>query len=399
MSLTWGPRILLISKYFSGVINAYGAFQTYYELELLRDMSPASISWIGSIQAFCFFAIGVLIGPIYDAGHCYTLLVSGSFLIVFGFMMTSISYTYWQVFLAQGICIGIGTSCLSIPSIALVAMYFTTKRAWAMSIATLGSGLGSTTYPIIFQALQPRIGFSWTTRILGFISLAVSIFSIAVTRPRYAAQKMKDQGKARSFRAIVQQARLGEKTYLIYVAAIFFNNIGFYPPLYYLQSYALSHGGQGHQVTFYLLSILNSSSIPGRLAPSALSSRLGTVNTVILTYFLCAASVFYWTSASTIGGNIAFAVLYGFFSGGVVAFQPVVMTSITADWGSLGTRLGVLAIWKGVGSLIGPPIAGVILDTAGGYLGVQLFTGFIIMASVVFAIVLRLMLDRKNGIR
>ena len=61
--------------------------------------------------------------------------------------------------------------------------------------------------------------------------------------------------------------------------------------------------------------------------------------------------------------------------------------------------MGVLAIWKGVGSLIGPPIAGVILDTAGGYLGVQLFTGFIIMASVVFAIVLRLMLDRKNGIR
>ena len=141
MSLTWGPRILLISKYFSGVINAYGAFQTYYELELLRDISPSSISWTGSIQAFCFFAIGVLIGPIYDAGHCYTLLVSGSFLIVFGFMMTSISYTYWQVFLAQGICIGIGTSCLSIPSIALVAMYFTMKRAWAMSIATLGSGL------------------------------------------------------------------------------------------------------------------------------------------------------------------------------------------------------------------------------------------------------------------
>jgi MFS family permease len=156
---------------------------------------------------------------------------------------------------------------------------------------------------------------------------------------------------------------------------------------------------KGMALTGYLLAILNGSSIFGRLVPSAMAGKLGVVNTFIVIYFLSAVSVFYWISASNAAGNIAFAVLYGFFSGGVVAFQPVVLTYITEDLSYLGTRLGALSIMKGIGSLAGPPIAGAILQTPGGYLGVQLFTGFAILLSVVFAVALRSMLDLKQTMR
>jgi MFS family permease len=344
-------------------------------------------------------SIGVFIGPLYDAGYFRALLFAGSFLVTFGFMMTSISTTYWQVLLSQGICLGLGTSCLSIPSIALIPMYFTPpRRAWAMGIATMGSGLGATIYPILFQSLQPRIGFGWTTRILGFISFALCIFAIAVMRPRRKKiTNVQGLDKVRSIRSIIQEAKLTERRYLIYVVAIFFNNVGFFEPLFYLQSYAIKHGMEGQQVASYLLAILNASGLFGRLAPSAMAGHVGIMNTFIFICFMSSATVFYWISASNSAGNIAFAVLYGFFSGGVVAFAPVVLTSITDDLDYLGTRLGALSVLKGIGSLAGPPIAGAILQTSGGYLGVQLFTGFSIMLSASFSFFLRTTLGLGKG--
>jgi hypothetical protein len=45
-----------------GVTNTYGVFQTYYELDLLRNSNPSAISWIGSIQAFLLMLVGALTG-------------------------------------------------------------------------------------------------------------------------------------------------------------------------------------------------------------------------------------------------------------------------------------------------------------------------------------------------
>lgn len=105
-------------------------------------------------------AVGVFIGPLYDAGHCRALLLTGTIFVVLGFMLTSISTAYWSVFLAQGVLTGLGTSFLSIPSIAIVPPYFKpARRPLVMGTATLGSGLAATIYPIVFQSLQPAIGF------------------------------------------------------------------------------------------------------------------------------------------------------------------------------------------------------------------------------------------------
>ena len=65
-----------------GITNTYGVFQTYYELEVLRDSTPSAISWIGSIQAFLLMLVGALTGPVYDAGYFRELLWGGSFFLV-----------------------------------------------------------------------------------------------------------------------------------------------------------------------------------------------------------------------------------------------------------------------------------------------------------------------------
>jgi hypothetical protein len=125
-----------------GIINTFGVYQTYYESAILAAETPSTISWIGSVQAFLLMLVGALTGPVYDAGYFRELLAVGSFLVVFGHMMLSICTQYWQAFLAQAICIGLGTGCLFVPSVAILSTYFTTKVASAMGLAAAGSGMG-----------------------------------------------------------------------------------------------------------------------------------------------------------------------------------------------------------------------------------------------------------------
>jgi hypothetical protein len=63
-----------------GYANSFGVFQAYYIQNQLRDHSPDEISWIGSLQVFLVFAVGVLGGPIFDR---YGPWVSHSLLVFF----------------------------------------------------------------------------------------------------------------------------------------------------------------------------------------------------------------------------------------------------------------------------------------------------------------------------
>jgi MFS family permease len=69
----------------------FGNYQAYYELGELFKASSSDIAWIGSIQSFLVFAIGLFIGPFYDRGHLRPLLLIGIFGLVFGHMMLSLS--------------------------------------------------------------------------------------------------------------------------------------------------------------------------------------------------------------------------------------------------------------------------------------------------------------------
>lgn len=143
-------------------MNTFGVYQTYYESGELFQTSSTTISWIGSVQTFCLLFIGALTGPVFDAGYFRALLYAGSFLVVFGQMMLSLCTELWQVVLAQGICIGIGTGlrklqrapkvylsgllinriAVFVPSVAIISTYFSKKLALAMGFAASGSGSG-----------------------------------------------------------------------------------------------------------------------------------------------------------------------------------------------------------------------------------------------------------------
>lgn len=125
-----------------GWINTIAVFQNYYQSHQLAEYSPSTVAWIPSLETFMNFFLGPFVGAIFDRyGHRW-LLIIGTFLHVFGLMMTSISTEYYQFILAQGICSPIGVCMIFFPAMASITTWFFKKRAFAFGIVAAGSSLG-----------------------------------------------------------------------------------------------------------------------------------------------------------------------------------------------------------------------------------------------------------------
>ncbi|KAL9078028.1 MAG: hypothetical protein Q9157_003059 [Trypethelium eluteriae] len=357
-----------------GVVNMYGVYQTYYSVAILQSSSSSAISWIGSTQAFLLFLIGTLVGPIYDAGHVHILLVSGSSLTLLGVFMTSICKNYWELFLAQGVVTGAGFGCLFLPGVTIVSQYFSTRKAFATGIASLGSSIGGVIYPITFTQLQPRIGFGWATRVIGFILLITLILPLIVMRPlKYPPKR----------RSLLDIKALRDVPYVFFGLGILFGYMGIYVVFFYVQLYAMSNADMSPRLAFYLLAIINAGSSLGRILPNFAADKAGTLNMQIL--FASASSVLSLSllAIKSVNGVIAFCVLYGFFTGTFVSLPGPTVASLSPDMASLGGRMSMAFMSAGTGLLVGSPVAGAILSSNGGndWTMLQVWSGILLVLS------------------
>ena len=75
-------------------------------------------------EVFFMVAGGVFAGKVFDDYGPQILLLVGTFLHVFGLMMTSISNTYYQILLSQAVCSAIGASMVFYPAFNTVGLVF-----------------------------------------------------------------------------------------------------------------------------------------------------------------------------------------------------------------------------------------------------------------------------------
>lgn len=139
-----------------GYAASFGVFQNHYEATL--PQSPSDISWIGGFQVFCLLFISALSGRATDAGMARLVVGLGSVLVLLGTFMTSLATTYWEIFLAQGLCIGIGQGLMWLPSVTLISTYFVRLRVFAVTAAATGTSTGGIIFPAMIQYLAPKIG-------------------------------------------------------------------------------------------------------------------------------------------------------------------------------------------------------------------------------------------------
>ena len=372
-----------------GIVNTFGVYQTYYQTSLLADRSASDISWVGTFQAFLLVSFSLVAGPIFDRGHFRILLIVGTILTVFGIMMNSISKTYWQVFLSQGFCVGLGTGCLFLPSVAIVATYFTTKRALAIGLVASGGSIGSVIYPIVFHRLQPRIGFPWATRVLGFIALGTLTISILVLRTRLPPPKKR--------RAVLDPQAFKNVPFLLFSIGLFLAFAGLYIPIFYIIIFAEVRVHVNEDLSFYMLPILNAASVFGRIIPGLLADKYGSLELIVVCTLASALMGYIGIVIKSLGGLIVYSIIYGFLSGAVVSLPSAVVAMLVPDISLVGTWMGMSFFFAALGILIGNPIAGSIIDVGknrfgGGFV----FSGTLVMvAGVLFVLVKGWKIARK----
>ncbi|TVY60898.1 Aspyridones efflux protein apdF [Lachnellula suecica] len=337
-----------------GLINTFAVFQTYYESGALFTESSSNISWIGSIQCFLLQLTGIVAGPIYDRGHLRLLLLTGSLLVVFGYMMLSLCHEYWQAMLAQAICVGIGSGLLFTPTVSLLPTWFSSHLGLAVGIASSGSSLGGVIYPIVLYRLIGPIGFPWAVRTLAFIALGTFIIPVVVMKQRIKPPKL---------RAMIDWSAFTDAPYITFALALLIVFIGNSVLIFYISYYPVNNAFTNESLGFYMVAIFNAASVFGRIAPNALSDRIGVFNTFAPMALLLSITVFCMIAVKNTGGMVVEALITGFFSGVIVALPPVCFAMLTKNKAVIGTRIGQGFAIGGLGLLIGGPTAGAILGT------------------------------------
>lgn len=61
-----------------GVAASFGAMHELYAKEYLSDYSPSIIAWIGSVQIFMQYVLGLVSGRLMDTGRFRTVSIGGS---------------------------------------------------------------------------------------------------------------------------------------------------------------------------------------------------------------------------------------------------------------------------------------------------------------------------------
>jgi MFS family permease len=350
-----------------GYMLSFGIFQGYYTEEL--GFAPSEVSWIGTIQLFLNFFVGVFSGRAMDAGYYrYTLMVGLALQLVSAFT-TSVSTNYYQLLLSQGICYGLGNGLLFCPAVALVSTYFSGRhRALALSLVACGGATGGMVFPAIAQSLLPKIGFAWTQRVMGFVILTVAAIVLPFSRTRLKPQPNK---------MWVDKTALKELPFVLFTLGIFFNFWGLYFAFYYVRPFGRNILGISEKTSFDAILIINAFGIPGRIIPAILADRyFGSLDVIIPFTFISGFLLFIWIALHSPTGFFVWVGFYGFFSGGCQALFQSAAAKFSPNPNVRGVRIGMLCTLVSFACLSGGPIAGKLIENLDGkYLGAQLFGG------------------------
>ncbi|KAH9477434.1 MFS-type transporter pytF [Psilocybe cubensis] len=369
---------------------SFGTMENFYVQHYLPNSTPSSINWIGSLQLGFQSLVGVLVAGVFDSGHFRWLSLPGYVLFLLSLFMLSLAKEnmFYQVFLSQGVGLGLAIGIIYTPISSAVSQHFIERRGLAMGIITTGTALGGTFFSIVLEKfLNGPIGFAWGVRICGFISLACLALANMLIKTNYPPPEI-NSGSADTHIAqastppgpatTVQESGMPllrqlvrTPSYLVFIIFGFVGSLALYNPIFSIELFALREAHVSTSLGGYLLAILNTSSIFGRLFFNQMADWYGVFEVFIPCMAATAVSLYF----------------------------PAVL-SLDQDVSRSGLRLGLASVPVGLASLIGTPIAAALVGRDRWWAGC-VFTGVLELFGAFLLLIVFLMNSsvRRQGER
>ncbi len=352
--------LTVVATFFSsfvtlGTAYSFGAFFSAMAEEF--GSTRAATSVIFAITTFAFFWLSLITGRLADRWGPRPVLLFGACSLGVGLLATSFAGSLGVAYLTYGIGVGIAAATGYIPMVAAVGGWFLRQRATAVGLAVAGIGVGTGVMSPLSAALVDAHGWRTTYRayaVVGTLVLVLCVFLID-RPPGWAGP---------------QPARFGEALRSpvfrrLHVSALC-SGLALFVPFVFVGQYAKERG-VGSVAAAVLVGVLGAASVLARIGFGSAVRRFGSMRLYSSCFVLVSASFALWfVAGSAYPVMIAFVLVLGVGYGGFVALSTVVVAERMGVVG-LGSILGVFYTSQGLGGLIGPPVAGWVIDRTDGY--------------------------------
>lgn len=234
-----------------------------------------------------------------------------------GLIAASFAQKIWQLYLTQGVLVGFGIGCTFIPTMGVLAQWFSKRRSLVYGIAASGMGVGGLIFSFGARWLTRDLGLSWSLRITGVVSCLVNLLATGLIKSR--------NGQVLPSHDSFDTKLLCRYDVFLHLCFAFVSMLAHTVVLFSLSDFGHSIGlteGQAASVTAFL----NLGIALGRPFIGILSDRFGRIETAGTLTLICGLTIFaFWLPATSYWGCILFA----FMNGPVFGVYWVVSISLT----------------------------------------------------------------------
>ncbi|HLS86572.1 MAG TPA: MFS transporter [Burkholderiales bacterium] len=339
-----------------GAAYAFAAFFTAFQSEF--GASRAHVALVFSVAAFIWFVSGAPGGMLADRFGPRRVTLAGVACLAGALWLAGRASSVEMLYVTYSVGIGLGVGLVYVPSVGAVQPWFVANRAFASGIAVAGIGAGNFAVPLIA---------AWWIELFGWRGAyaALALFVLVLGGAAAAAIKALPRPKAAPAEGLPLRAALASRQFHFLYASVVLSCIGLFIPMVHLSPFARDAGYSDAQGVA-LVSFIGLGSLVGRFAVGAPADRLGRPLSLALAYTGLGVMLLVWWSSREYWILATFALAFGTFYGASVALLPTIIMDLYGARAVSGI-IGCLYTGGGLGTLIGPWLAGAAYDAFGSY--------------------------------
>uniref|UniRef100_A0A3Q2ZVC8 Solute carrier family 16 member 6 n=1 Tax=Kryptolebias marmoratus TaxID=37003 RepID=A0A3Q2ZVC8_KRYMA len=295
------------------------------------------------------------------------VVMMGGFLISLGMITSAFTNSIIEMYITLGIVSGFGFCLSFLPTLTILAQYFSKRRALVTSIASSGESFAIFAFAPAFTRLKEHIGWRYCLLILGVIQASVIgcglLLRPIIIQPEPAGPLQLSTPKLLDFSVLKDGA------FIWYSLFGLFATLGFFAPQLYIIELSKSRGLEP-AVASYMLSVMAVAEIFGRLSIGVVLNKVRCKKTLVLLgcVVLLSLVLVAFTVVWEFWGLVVCCALYGFFMGTVGSTHiPLLAEEEVVGIQKMPSCVGVYVFIQSFAGLAGPPLGGVLVDVTHNY--------------------------------